>query len=732
MNTSQSLSFQWTPGGAVLGLVTILAAAVVCWIAWRRSGYRPGSGLLEVLRLLIVTLIAVTLLQPEWLTEYRPRKLPSLIVLTDVSRSMRTRDVVDSTSPTSPPISRADSLRALQEEQFWEPLLERFDVVIESFSSEQFEPEEATDIGAALAGILRRHDNVAAIVLGSDGDWNAGEAPSAAASQLRMKGIPVFSVPRGSESRLPDLDLVRVDAPTFGVLGKPLRIPIVIESSLPRDVTVEVSLTPSSGAAVTSALTIPAMGQLADSLLWTPHEQGEFELTVSVPIDAREAVEENNERIVPISIRQEELRVLLVESFPRWEYRYLRNALQRDPGVQVSCLLFHPGLSKVGGGKGYLAAFPATMDELSEYDVIFLGDVGVEPGQLTLEDCRLIKALVGSQASGLVWMPGLRGAHLSFAGTVLDELYPVELDPSQPRGWGAQVPAHMELTEAGRRSLLTQLEDTEDANARLWETLPGFQWFAAAVRARAGTEVLARHKTQRSTHGRLPLLVTRTYGTGKILFLGTDGAWRWREGVEDKYHYRFWGQVARWMAYQRSMAQGETMRLFYAPDRPKAGDSVALFANVMQTTGEPLQDGHVSVQVKGPEGKSETVRLRAEDEWGLYQGFFTPDQFGTYDLRLLARESDATLDTTLSVQNVRRERLGQPARIDVLKEISVLSGGELIAGDDPRELAEKIAKIPDPPPAVRRLRIWCHPAWAAFLVALLGLFWTGRKLTGVI
>ena len=57
--------------------------------------------------------------------------------------------------------------------------------------------------------------------------------------------------------------------------------------------------------------------------------------------------------------------------------------------------------------------------------------------------------------------------------------------------------------------------------------------------------------------------VTKTYGTGKVLFMGTDSAWRWREGVEDRYHYRFWGQVARWMAYQRTMAQGQSMRLFF-------------------------------------------------------------------------------------------------------------------------------------------------------------------------
>ncbi len=103
--------------------------------------------------------------------------------------------------------------------------------------------------------------------------------------------------------------------------------------------------------------------------------------------------------------------MLVVESYPRWEYRYLRNALSRDPGVELSCLLFHPGLTKAGGGnKDYIKQFPAGLDELSKFDVVFLGDVGVDDGQLTAEQCRLLKGLVEHQASGLVFMPGLARA----------------------------------------------------------------------------------------------------------------------------------------------------------------------------------------------------------------------------------------------------------------------------------------------------------------------------------
>jgi uncharacterized membrane protein len=451
-----------------------------------------------------------------------------------------------------------------------------------------------------------------------------------------------------------------------------------------------------------------------------------------LPVDGQEAIAENNTRVVPISIGQESLKALFVESFPRWEYRYIRNALERDPGVDVSCLLFHPGLNKVGGGKGYLGAFPKNLDELSAYDVIFLGDVGVEPGQLTDENLRLIKAVVQSHAGGLVWMPGLRGAHQSIIGTQLEDLYPVVLDSAQPRGWGSRVASQMELTETGRRSLLTQLEDTEDANAHLWETLPGFQWHAAALRARAGTEVLAVHKSESTLYGRVPLIVIKTFGTGKILYIGTDATWRWREGVEDKYHYRFWGQVVRWMAYQRSMAHGELMRLFFSPDRPQTGSVVTLHANVMGRSGEPLSKGQVMVQVVPPSGKTETVRLSPQDEWGLFTGQFTPRESGKYQFTLTCRENDSSLGASLAVENVRRERLGQPARFEVLAEISDVTGGKMAKMGDIKSLLDTISALPDPSPLVKRLRIWCHPAWAGILVTLMGVFWTGRKIVGVI
>src|SRR3954452_1480814 len=604
VNSEQTITFLATPWTVIAAVLAWLIVAGFSFVAWRRSGYRPAIGALEALRLSILAFIGVILNQPEWVETYHPTEKPSIAVLWDGSASMTTRDALPAGSPTATPATRHEAIDPLTKDDTWKSLRERFDVAIEPFS--QPKAGSGTNINAPLIATVEKMQSLAGVVLVSDGDWNEGEPPVEAAVRLRLANVPVFAVPVGSPQRLPDVELLSLDAPTFAIAGKSVRIPFTIESTLPREFSTTVTLKTSNGDEVTKEVHIAPQGRTNDAIVWKPKEIGNFTATLDVPKQASETIADNNKLTVPISIREEKLHVLLVESAPRWEYRYLRNALSRDPGVQLSCLLYQPGLDKPGGGnKDYIKEFPKTLEALSKFDVVFLGDVGLDNNQLTADACRMIRGLVEFQASGLVFLPGIQGRQFTLLATPLKDLYPVVLDNSQPSGWGARTPSHFQLTELGERSLLTKLADSQQENADVWDNLPGFQWYAPIMRAKAGTEVLAVHSDAANYNGRLPVLVTQTFGAGKVFFMGTDGAWRWRKGVEDKYPYRFWGQVVRWMAYQRNMAKGETMRLYYVPDQPKMNQTFTLHANVMDRSGEPLHDGEVSARITTPSGKAE-------------------------------------------------------------------------------------------------------------------------------
>jgi len=731
MKTSASLVFVWSPWSLAISIIFLGVICWLAWTAWERSGFRRVIGWLEGLRVLIALGIAITLNQPEWREVFKPDSKPTLAVLVDTSRSMQTQDVFDPHNPSAPPTIRADTAKPFLDPQAWSSLTQKLDVAIQPFSSDSNPPEDGTDIGGALAAAAKKYPHLRAVALISDGDWNVGDPPSQAATKLRMRDVPVFTVPTGAESHLPDIELSSFDVPTFAVAGKPLRIPFTIESSLPQDAAATLEMKSSTGEVITKDVVIPAMSRLQDVMVWKPESPGDIKLTLTVPKTGNETNLENNTLEAPLSIRKETLHVLIIESFPRWEYRYLRNACERDPGVEVNTLLFHPDLGKLGAGRGYLAAFPKD-EQLAKYDVIFLGDVGTDPGQLTNEECDSLMKVVRDQATGLVFMPGFHGFEASLLPTPLGDLFPVVWDDAQPHGYGTPTPGGFTLTEAGEHSLLTKLEDTDEESEQVWKNLPGFQWYAPALRAKAGTEVLVMHSTESNDFGRIPLIVTRTYGAGKILFMGTDGAWRWRKGVEDKYHYRFWGQVVRWMAYQRNMSSGDKMRLFYSPDRPRAGAVLTLNANAMSTTGEPLQDGAVIAQITSPTGKIDSVRLlpASQESWGLFTGIYTPDQPGEYHVRLSSTDAGAALDTTISVQGSAREKIGKPAKPEVLREIAQLTRGQFMEHATPAQIVSLVAALPQPELQERRVQLWAHPLWSGLLMLLLGIFWAGRKLVG--
>ncbi len=184
-------------------------------------------------------------------------------------------------------------------------------------------------------------------------------------------------------------------------------------------------------------------------------------------------------RQLPSPFEKRSLKVLVIESYPRWEYRYLRNALSRDPGVDVNCLVLSSWLEQSRWRQQRLHhCLPGWPRSTRPIRCRLLGDVGIDDSQLTEEQCRLLKGLVEQQASGLVFMPGWQGRQQSLLSTELADLYPVTLDEAQTTGWGSRTASHFELTELGRRSLLTKLADNSGREHSSLENLPGFQWYA--------------------------------------------------------------------------------------------------------------------------------------------------------------------------------------------------------------------------------------------------------------
>src|ERR1051326_1041850 len=107
---------------------------------------------------------------------------------------------------------------------------------------------------------------------------------------------------------------------------------------------------------------------------------GKYTYTIRIPEQQGEWRVENNVATYNFQVVDKKVKVLFVEGqdLPRWEYRYLKNALRRDHTTEVDVLLSTADgtfLWDGTDGKTPLEQFPVNKKEISEYDVIMVGDV---------------------------------------------------------------------------------------------------------------------------------------------------------------------------------------------------------------------------------------------------------------------------------------------------------------------------------------------------------------------
>ena len=235
--------------------------------------------------------------------------------------------------------------------------------------------------------------------------------------------------------------------------------------------------------------------------------------------------------------------VLYVEHWPRWEFRFLKNALIRDPNMRAHILLTSSDSSfpqDATPGLEPIQAFPA---DLGGYDVLILGDVPLDAlGEGAAE--RIVEFV--KEGGGLLLIAGAETNPIGYAGTPLEGLLPV-VPGKAPERDAAREYAYR-LTKDGDGHVVTSLHPTADKNRSIWrdaEQLPPIR-YAIPGAAREGATVLVE-----ALHGDRadPLFVTMPVEKGRVFYSATDEAYRWRWLRGDApYFYPFYQRAVDWAA----------------------------------------------------------------------------------------------------------------------------------------------------------------------------------------
>ena len=240
-------------------------------------------------------------------------------------------------------------------------------------------------------------------------------------------------------------------------------------------------------------------------------------------------------------------------------------------------------------------ALPNTLELLSEYHTVVLGDVS--PALLTPAFVDLLVKAVREKGVGLLVQAGPYNMPHKF-GNALQDLLPVRLEKGLPGRYPRGTPSfRVELSPEGAINEATRFYDEPGRNQNAWANLPRYFWCAAAERPAPGATVLAWNPIP-TDYGKLPLIAHHYAGQGRVLFVGTDETFRWRQNHGERFNYRIWGQSDRFVA-RRDARGGKKSWIEVRPLRSQPGETAEIELMAFGPDGKTLGDPKQSVQITG-------------------------------------------------------------------------------------------------------------------------------------
>ncbi|MBB73020.1 MAG: hypothetical protein CMJ75_00755 [Planctomycetaceae bacterium] len=782
-----TLSADWAQGAghffwALLGLALACAAGITFYLKWQPAGARSVRVLLGISRGLLLSLLILTLAEPVITVTTAQLRSPLVYVLFDGTASMAIADcVVPTTAPSAATnATRLDLVRNtlvqdpnnfLRQLQQQKTRLEVFQFAGNSTSSLRklrlqsdnqtgFDPAtvarqlsangQVTAIGAALHDVTRQlgSGELDALIVVSDFGHNTGVMPLSAGSPAQRSpaarlGIPVYTVGVGEPAavdlavslqtepkiRRGEQTLLRASIRQNGLSGQPARLRLTARPQTSRSVDEQTAVVAELELTLDDATTLAEFP-------WLPQRAGEFVFNLSVEPLAGEVLTENNQAIRRANIIDDFVRLMYVAHEPTWEWRFVKEVFHRDKAVGLRGFRTYLASSDPlvrGSNPLFLQTLTPPREAFFANDVLFLDDV---PGSmLSPRFAAMLREFVGNLGGGLVVIAGPRFGPQELAGSTLEELLPVTIDPNLQR---VDQPFELQLTAATRdgRYPFMQLGENETETRKSWRGLGQLPWYQPVQGVHSLADVLAEHPTDRCANGedKQPLIAIRRYGEGEVVYLGFNETWRLRRQRGERYYRSFWGTLIDRLGI--SHALGARKRFVAKLDTPQhrytMGDSVTLSVQAYDQNYEPL-DKDTSLQAElvlpaasgQPTGRQITLAMIRP---GLFETQFPVFLRGQHQLRIQDPITSEQTELDFDVRQTSAERRGTVRDVGLQQELARQTGGRSYTLDQSTTLATDMALKPRQITASQQRLLWTTPVWFLTVVSLMLGEWLTRKL----
>jgi len=776
---------------------------------FRLSGPRLPRASLAILRAALVVLLALLLSGPQLAKQTERIEKDWVVFLVDRSLSLGVADAPPvsgpnpTTSPTTRPTTRDEQLRRTLDT--FAPQIAALrgtrNVAAAGFGASTFDltaafsasPPSLPPVAGRATRLSEAIDQslsdfagrpVSAFVVFSDGRTPESVIAPQRLAALTARGIPIFAIPLGSDKAVADLSILRAEAPTLAFLKDSVPIGVTIavngesaedaQANLPLAGTLEL-FDEDTGATIDSRplaepdpSATPLRSGTARAFRFTFLKQvpkaGAVRWGVRIVPTVADLSATNNSAPVRIEFADQPIRVLYLDGYPRWEYRYLKNTLVReDEQVRSSILILSPDRRFIREGSDPIDAAPRTLEDWSAFDAIILGDV--RPELFSDSQVSQLRTLIAERGAGLIWLGGPAAVPSAWNTHPLADLLPFTPGPAGDAGIEAGKPwldpVLLRPAPAARRYGVLQLSDSPTTPWPGWLSDGSLNWTFLRYAQRFDkaslkptTEVLAESfipapSDSASPAASSPLVMTMRYGAGRIVYVATDEIWRLRYGRGETLPERFWIPLVRLAARESLGRSGRSAVIELSPSTATAGLPVRITLRLLDQSLVDAASTTLRIRITRrpapgePASQIPPLELtllrqseRPADAFqdaasiGTFAATFTPTDPGFFDIDspeplLGASGLAAALEVVLPDDELRLPQTNHP----LLATLATETGGAVV-------LPDQISTLPDllPNREVRILGVpevetlWDTPlAWTLFIL-LICLELMGRRL----
>lgn len=767
----------------------LLALAVVAFSAWsyyKLLGWRLGRMMLTGVRAMLILLIIALLCGPMLVLPRERVEPDTLLVLFDRSASINIADMGDDLGrlsrdqalrlalKSSPDLFSAHKLGGAHRRILWlgfdNETFELTDPIVEATATNDQSPRRqasinlpqpdgaTTAIRTALEQALQRAAGrpIAGVILFTDG--RSPEATGAdLVRRLNQQGVSVFPVALGAKEMSPDLAVGRVDYPQKAFINDLIPVTVWIESYGPPEIedqrlaTVRLFddqtnelLDEKVGVEINSAVRLQTQSKTVGPVRWRVEIAGDDP-------SQREVILDNNRQTFSLDLVDRPIRVLLVDGYPRWEFRYLKNLLIREKSIAASTLLLSADRNFAQEGDIPIKRMPANADEIEPFDVIVIGDA---PSRYFGADLMgLIRDHVAVRGAGLLWIGGEYFTPRSYTTTPLAEMLPMRDPGAVQRLDPALGELTLQPTELAKslgvlriRSLNAGPEQASDD----WpDELTPLRWAQDLGVLKPTAEALVESQPLGGSAGTAPVVVRLHYGAGQSLYVATDEIWRWRYGRGEFYFEQFWVPLLRLLGRHRLQQDEGAVRLDISRKQAQRGQAVvvdlAIYDELLLERHLPSirvavtssdQPDVASVQElellplasNAPDAATLSDPLRVH-EGVRYQAVWEPRVTGRLRLRIIEPGLfDLDLSREIDVFDPDDENRQPLPDHDRLQYLADQTDGQMIALTSLDQLSQLVPRRELRSPNDIRETIWDSYLALALVILLATIEWVGRKL----